>query len=209
VVVVSAIGRAAPAALVLAVLAGLAGLAGCDPDIVSGSYLCGPQMLCPGDQVCSPGTGRCERPENATPFACVVSSEDGEPNETAATATALALATCPTPEIERLGCLPAPSDADWISVTMPATCAGRAISIDVRYNAAFAPPHVDQMSGDVVAATAAPCNITGGLGATDAVCLDTTVPPDGVVLVRVTMNTELTCDGACDFTSYSITAAVR
>jgi hypothetical protein len=192
-----------------AIVAGAVALAaGCDPEIVSGSYFCGPQMACPDDEVCSPADGTCVRPELAEPFACEPGSDGGEPNEDPATATSLSVAGCPAGQVERIGCLPAGIDVDWIRVTSPVSCAGAPLSIDVRYSVAFAPAIVDLFAADgtTLLATATPCNITGGIGDRDAVCLDTTVPADGVSMIRVTLDTELDCDDACDFMHYHVAA---
>jgi len=189
--------------------AAMIALAGCDPEIVSDAYLCGPQMSCPSGMVCSAGTGRCVRPSLATPFECMQGAEGGEPNEDVANATEFAIAGCPATQVERLGCLPATSDVDWFAVTAATTCAGAALSIDVRYTVAYAPVIVDLMSPDgaTVVQTAPPCDITGGEGANEAVCLDTVVPADGRTLIRVSLDPGLTCDGACDFAHYSLTAS--
>ena len=81
-------------------------------------------------------------------------------------------------------------------------------TIDVRYSAAFAPTIVELMTpAGVVAQTAAPCSITGGMGENDAVCLDTVLPADGRALIRVSLDPDLACEGACDFTHYTISAA--
>lgn len=184
------------------------GLVACDPEILSGGYLCGPQMACPSDQECNPAEGTCVRPEQVRPFACMPGSEDGEPNGDRATATVLTLSGCPAPQDERLGCMPVGDDVDWIAVTAPGPCARAALSIDVRYAAAFAPTVVEQMTDEgLVAQTAVACDITGGLGANDAVCLDTTVPPSGVVMIRIGLDRQLSCDGACDFSHYSVTVS--
>lgn len=184
-------------------------LAGCDPEIISGSYFCGPQMSCPSGEVCNPADSTCGRPELARPFACAAGSEDGEPNEGAATASAFVVGGCPASQVEQLGCLPAPTDVDWIAVDATAACAGGRLSIDVRYSAAFAPVVVDLMAADgqTVSASAMPCDITGGIGENDAVCLDTTVPADGRALIRVGLDPDLDCDGACAFSRYSVTAS--
>jgi len=186
----------------------LAVIAGCDPEIVSGSYFCGPQMSCPGDEVCSPADGTCVRPSLAEPFMCEAGSDGGEPNEDPATATTLSVAGCPAGQVERIGCLPSGIDVDWVRVTSPVSCAGAPLSIDTRYSVAFAPAIVELYTADgaSVVATAAPCDITGGIGDKDAVCLDTTVPADGVSLVRVTLDHELDCDGACNFMHYQVAA---
>lgn len=184
------------------------GLAACDPEILSGAYLCGPQMACPDDEVCSPADGTCVRPELAEPFACEPGSDGGEPNEDPATATTLNVAGCPAGQVERIGCLPAAADVDWIAVTSSVACAGAPLRIDVRYSVAFAPAVVDLYTtdGQSVIASATPCDITGGIGDKDAVCLATTVPPDGRALVRVSLDGELDCDGSCAFMHYQVAA---
>lgn len=191
------------AAIAIAIL-----VAGCDPEIVSGAYLCGPEMSCPSGLACSAESGECVQPELAKPFACRPGSEGGEPNDGAATASGLAIFGCPDTQVELLGCLPASLDVDFIAVTAPTTCAGAALSIDIRYSAAFAPAVVDLVDASgAVLQTAAQCNITGGLGANDAVCLDTTVPADGRAVIRVSLDPDIDCDGACDYAHYVVTAS--
>jgi hypothetical protein len=192
----------------IACAACIVALAACDPEIISGSYFCGPQMLCPEGEVCNPADGVCVRPDLAEPFQCEPGSDGGEPNEDPATASGLSVAGCPAGQVERIGCLPAGIDVDWILVTSPVSCAGAPLSIDVRYSVAFAPAVVELFAADgtTVVQRATACNITGGIGDKDAVCLDTPVPADGRSLIRVSLDTELDCDGACDFMHYQVAA---
>ena len=195
------------AAVVVAVA--LAAVAGCDPEIVSGAYFCGPQMSCPSGEVCSAADGTCGRAELARPFACDPGSEAGEPNDLPAAATPLSVSACPGVSLEQAGCLPAGSDVDWLAVTASPDCVGGPLAVNVRYSAAFAPAVVDLMSPDgaTVLGTAMPCNITGGIGENDGVCLDAIVPSSGTALIRIGLDPELDCDGACDFMHYSVTAS--
>ncbi|HEX5059005.1 MAG TPA: hypothetical protein VFV99_06575, partial [Kofleriaceae bacterium] len=68
-------------------------LAACTPDVVSGSYLCGPDELCPDGQKCN-GTedkttglaaDSCVIPSLARPFACTP-KVDVEPDDSMAQA---------------------------------------------------------------------------------------------------------------------------
>jgi hypothetical protein len=197
------------AAVVVVALAGLAALAGCDPEIISGAYFCGPQMSCPSGEVCSAADGTCGRPELARPFACDPGSETGEPNDVPAAATPISVSACPGMSLEQAGCLPAATDVDWVAVTAISDCVGGPLAVNVRYSAAFAPAVVDLMSPDgaTVLGTATPCNITGGIGENDAVCLDAIVPASGTAVIRIGLDPDLDCDGACDFTRYSVTAS--
>jgi hypothetical protein len=194
--------RATSRAIVVAALAA----AGCDPDITAGAYWCGPEMSCPADYACDQVTALCVRPSAAQPFACADGSET-EPNDDPGFATPIVLPTCPGNQVERLGCLPAATDVDWLVLDGGAECAGAPVTIDVRYAAAFAPAVVAETSptGTVVA-EAAQCGVAGDSGVNDAKCLDATLGADGRVMIRVSLDTELDCDGACDFTNYSVAA---
>ena len=197
------------AAFIAAAVAAVAALAGCDPEILSGAYYCGPQMSCPSGEVCNAGDGTCGRPELARPFTCDPGSEDAEPNDLPAAATPLSVSACPGISLDQLGCLPAAIDVDWLAVTLPAACAGAPLAVDVRYSVAFAPAVVDLMDagGTTVLGTATPCNITGGIGLNDAVCLEAAVPASGTALIRIGLDPELDCDGACAFMHYTVTAS--
>jgi hypothetical protein len=203
---VAILGR--PAAVVAGALAVAA--AGCEPEILSGAYYCGPELACPDDQVCSAGDGTCVAPGLARPFACPDGTEASEPDDDAASAATITLATCPVAGVTRTGCLPAAPDRDWVAVIAPTSCIGRPLSIDVRFPAAFAPVVLERMLADGTTAEVAPaCDITGGVGANDAVCLRTTVPADGTARVRITFDAERDCDAACDFTHYEVTVGVQ
>jgi hypothetical protein len=197
---VRAIGLAVMVALALAV-------AGCDPDITGGAYICGPQLACPDDYACDQVTALCVRPSSAQPFACAEGAEAGEPNDDPGFATPILLPACPGNQVERLGCLPAAADFDWLVIDGGAACAGAPVTIEIRYAAAFAPAVVDETSptGTVIAG-AEQCGVAGDSGINDAKCLDTTLGADGRVMLRVGLDPELDCDGACDFTNYSVTA---
>jgi hypothetical protein len=184
--------------------------AGCEPEILSGVYYCGPELACPPEQVCSPGDGTCVQPGFARPFECPDGTNDLEPDNDAASAATVQTGTCPSANVVRTGCLPAASDVDWTTVVSPLSCAGRNLAVDVRYPAAFAPVVLERMQTDgTVAETAPICDITGGIGANDAVCLRLPVPADGVTVVRLAFDPGLDCDDACDFTHYEMTVRIE
>jgi hypothetical protein len=192
-----------------AIVAMLAVVAGCQPEILSGTYFCGPEMSCPPDQICSAASSLCVRPELALPFACPADSQTiGEPNNDVASATAITFTTCPGAEQRLPGCVPDPADLDLIVVDAP-TCGGRSLSFDVRFPVAFAPVIVEQVdAAGTTIQTATSCEIAGENSQNDAACLDATVPGDGRVYVRLTLDPEIDCDDACNFNWYDVAAVV-
>jgi hypothetical protein len=194
-----------------ALLLALAPLAaGCEPEILSGVYYCGPALSCPGDQVCSAGDGTCVHPGLARPFECPDGTNAAEPDDDLAGAPVVSPGGCPSTEVVRTGCLPAAADIDLLAIGSPVSCAGRTLAVEVRYPAAFAPVVLERLQLDgTVVETAPICDITGGIGQNDATCLRTPVPPDGQTVVRLTFDSALDCDNACDFTHYEVTVRIE
>jgi hypothetical protein len=183
-------------------------VAACTPEIVSGVYFCGPEMLCPPDQLCSPDTALCVRPALVQPFACPAGSQDLEPNNDVASATTMTFTTCPGPEQRSPACMPDPADIDLIAIDAP--CPGGALSLDVRFPVAFSPIVVEQIEvGGAVIASATSCAIAGDESINDAACLDVTVPAGGRVYIRFSLDPEIDCDDACAFNWYDVAATIQ
>lgn len=120
-----------------AVLASAA-LAACTPDVPSGAYLCGPERLCPEDQLCDGATDLCVLPELAKPFACRTAAADDPPgDDTPATAAPLAGLGCPSASVERGGCLDRGDGVDFLRLEVPADCAGARLEAMVTFPAAY------------------------------------------------------------------------
>jgi hypothetical protein len=119
-------------------LAALAALAGCNPDIASGSYLCGPEGLCPEGQVCNGPDNRCVLPGEAQAFACGAAF-DPSGDDAPATGTEVQDLTCSSVSTSTDGCLGGADERDFFQLDVPAECAASRIEASVSFPIAFQP----------------------------------------------------------------------
>jgi hypothetical protein len=186
-----------------AALFGLAALAACSPDIASGSYECGPNATCPGDQACDGPTNTCVIASTASAFACDSSLEHDD--NTPATGTTISQLSCVSAPFSQAGCLAANDGQDWYQFTTPSGCTALAVKISVAYPVAFEP--LALLLSD---ATGAPI-------ATDTACKS--IPPGGedsrCITQPLTVGTAYAiavkplgkgddCDGTCNFNRYTL-----
>jgi hypothetical protein len=186
------------AAIVLAL-----GLAACSPDILSGSYLCGPDQSCPTDQACNGSDNTCVIASTASPFACTT-KEEHEPDNTPAQGLAVGALDCVSTTFSQHGCLAAGDTADWFTLTAPTGCTALAINIRVTYPIAFETVGVNltDPTGTLIASDA-PCKVAGTAGDDDR-CLVQTITPGSSYAIQVKPAGGGDCDGKCNFNRYTL-----
>jgi hypothetical protein len=179
-------------------------VAACTPDISSGTYLCGPDQTCPGDQACNGSDNRCVIASTAMPFACTA-DEEHEPDNTIAQARALPALGCVSALFSENGCLAANDDADWFELVAPVGCT--ALGIDVRIGYPIAYEAVAVVLADAAGtpiATDAPCATPSGNAGDDERCLVQTISPGTTYLLQVKPAGGGDCDGACKYNRYTL-----
>jgi len=188
-------------------LTGLIGFLGaCTPEIVGGSYECGPEEACPDGQACDGPTAVCVSESTAQPFACGEDTNEIEPNNTQATASPSSFAQCVSPVAEFIGCQNTGIDTDdWYAVGAPEVCSQVHVELRLSYAVAYGALSLELRDpSGVTVATASTCN---GSSATDGnvdVCLTAPLVPGQTFAAHVTGSGIDDCDGACAYNRYRL-----
>lgn len=191
---------------------GVASLGACAPDIVSDTYLCGPERLCPEGLVCSETSVSCVAEASASEFECTEESADAEPDDSVEDALVLGaldcgsqLTTVASPNLlSQWGCIASSSDVDHFRFSA-ASCEGNAPHIEIRlqYHRAFAPIYAELLDADQnVVASGTRCTSDSNQGGAEALCLELAAPASGDYRVRIGVVDEENCGGDCDFNRY-------
>ncbi|MEZ4368787.1 MAG: hypothetical protein R2939_21290 [Kofleriaceae bacterium] len=191
------------AALMLVAVGGA--LAGCRPEIYSGAYECGPEMLCPPEQVCSPATEACVAPDLVEPFACAGTPPGYEPDDAVADAPTFSLG-CDLVVRGWGGCLPTADDVDLAVVELAPACVGATVEVDAHFALAFAEPVLSVTTLDGEPLAPAPCAPDPASGSVASSCVGV-VASAAQILVAMSVPRDGTCDGACAFNRYDINVA--
>lgn len=175
----------------------------CTPDIVSGSYLCGPNGACPGDLACNGPDNTCVLASTAQPFSCDPDVQT-EPDDSAATAHVLKLDCLGVP-IVTANCMLQGDAEDWVKVTAPATCTSVAIHAAVSYTIAFEPLAMElwNLDTDTQLTSDTTCPNDGEHGE-ELRCLDQDLTPGATYGIKVRPTGEDDCDGKCPYNRYTL-----
>jgi hypothetical protein len=185
-----------------ALFAILAFATACSPDVPPGTYLCGPEELCPEGLACDRTTALCEsRPKE---FACG-DNADVPGDDTPATAQTIGELPCSSLVQQRKSCLPLGDTGDFYAFTVGSTCTSARLVANVTFPIAFQ-NLVLQLAKEgeppVTMTTACPNNNSDEDG-NAAACLSTTIAPGSYVLGVVPDGTG-TCDDECRFNRYNM-----
>ena len=183
-------------------LPALALLAACSPDIVQGSYLCGPEQSCPQNQVCNGADNLCVLPGGVMPFSCGDKITEVEPNNGPTAAQAITNLDCVSPLVQIKGCAPAGDAEDWYAFDVPANCGATVAGVRLSFPLAF-----EQLSvqlGNVAGSQAACGNTSPPDDGSDTVCLTTPVTAGQHYALKVARSGIGDCDGQCAYNRYSL-----
>ena len=182
-------------------------LAACSPEVAPGTYVCGPEELCPDDLKCDRVTAICEVPASANEFACGDMHVDVPGDDAPATAQSLGDFACVSLVTERRSCLPVGDSGDFYTFKVADNCTSVHVQASVVYPIAFE-RLVLQLAkqGETPVTIDTKCNRTGADG--DGVsCLDAPVGP-GTYVIGVVPDGTGTCDNECRFNRYGISVQV-
>lgn len=183
----------------------LLAVAACTPEVASGSYLCGPEQLCPEGMACNGPDNTCVTDVIALPFACGTVSEV-EPNNTALTAQDLGQPSCVSLPTMVKGCAAGNDVEDWYQLDVPSNCDLVNVQARATFPVAFEPLEIEvRAADDSVVATSVPCAPVGteDLGQTQ-VCVTAGATPGGHYAVRIARAGRDNCDGACANNHYAL-----
>jgi hypothetical protein len=180
-------------------------LAACSPEIVPGSYVCGPEELCPDGTQCNRETAICELPINAKPFACGEDNVDVPSNETPATAQSIGDLACVSLVAEARSCLPAGDSGDFYMFRIADGCPTARLRASVVFSVAFERLVLQvgkQGEEPVTIESQCPGTRTADDG-DDVVCLDAAVG-SGTYVIGVVPDGTGNCDNECRFNRYQL-----
>lgn len=176
----------------------------CTPEIVSGSYLCGPNASCPEGQVCSGGDHTCVLAGQAAPFDCQPQLAT-EPDDSAATAYVIENLGCVSLPFSVDSCMVGDDSADWVKFVAPSVCATVAVDARVTFPIAFQRLAVElrDLDRDELVATDSECTSSGEIGV-ELRCVRATLVPGTTYGLRVQPAGDGNCKGACAYNSYTL-----
>lgn len=181
-----------------------AALAACSPEIAPGSYLCGPDGLCPEGQACNGPDNVCVAASQAQPFTCdpaIDPAGDDQP----ATGAVLPAMLCVSVPLDRHGCMTAADAADFFQFDVPSTCGGVKVEASLVYPIAFQPLGLELSTGGAAATraeTACPASMTAVEGS-EIVCASQTLAAGGHYAFGIVKDGAPSCDGACEHNRYT------
>jgi len=181
----------------------------CTPDLVPGSYFCGPEQLCPEGQKCNGADNLCVLPSAAEPFACSESTELEPNNAFAMAQPVLVGAACASLPAEARGCTSATDGQDFFGFSVPAQCTTVSASARLTFPVAFAPLAVTLVDGTNTVAVGVPCESDEPDDGETKLCFDGTVRASGNYAVVVSATGQDTCDGACAYNRYQLTVQLK
>lgn len=183
-------------------------LVGCTPTITPGSYLCGPEELCPEGQACNGPDNVCVSAASAQPFACDPEGVDPAGDDTPATGTGAGALMCVSSVIVMTGCLRAEDPADYVQFDVPAGCSAVGITAQVTYPIAFQPLALQIAKGtEAPQARDSACPSSAALvEGEDERCLDMVLEPGAHYALGIAHDdaANADCDGACRSNRYHL-----
>lgn len=179
-------------------------LTACAPDIVSDSYLCGPNKSCPEDQVCNGADNHCVLPSSAQPFSCTPQVMT-EPDDTSALAHAAPQLSCPSVPYVDNNCMLENDAEDWVKFDAPATCTTVAAEVRVSFPLAYERLGFElwdlgtmtKLADDIA------CTTSGEAGE-EIRCMTVTLVPGTTYGIKVHPAGDGNCDGTCSYNRYKL-----
>jgi hypothetical protein len=176
----------------------LLALAACTPDIAPGSYLCGPEGLCPEGQACNGPDNICVLESQARPFECG-NVDDPAGDDQPGSGTTIANLSCVSVPTETRGCLRATDGQDFFQFDVPATCTAARVEASLTFPIAFQPlALVLSTAGGAAVPVDAPCPSSAAtVAGEEARCFGQAVAAGGHYAFGVVRGEGGDCGGAC------------
>ncbi len=187
------------------IVAGLA-FVGCAPDIAPGAYLCGPEQVCPDEQVCDGVTTTCVLRSQAKPFACPIIQTEVEPNDNTNNAQVIENLLCASRPAEVIGCTRDLDGEDWFQFDVPASCTTVGVDLRLTFALAFEILELElRDAGGAIVATGTSCPNAEPDDGDEQRCIEHALAPGGHYAVRIARTGEGDCEGACAHNRYTLT----
>lgn len=177
----------------------------CTPDIAPGSYLCGPEQVCPDDQACDGLTNTCVLPSQVRLFACPTDANEVEPNNAASSAQQVTNLACVSPTAEVIGCSKDQDEEDWFQFNVPATCTTVGVEARLTFPLAFEVLSLElRNDSGAVLSTGDTCLQSEPDDGNEQRCLAMALTPGGRYAIRIARTGEGKCGGACAHNRYTL-----
>jgi hypothetical protein len=194
----------------LAIVAALA-LAACTEEIASGTYLCGPEGLCPDGMVCNGGAGTpeepgnvCVFPANVEPFSCGDLADptgDDDPTQ----GLLLDNLACVSGILEAKGCLRTDDVGDWYQFDVPSNCNKVQVVARLTFPIAFEPIAMQFATDAGVVPADTGCGPAQAPAPGEAaVCFKQTLQNSAHHAFGLVHSGTANCDGACTSNRYKL-----
>jgi hypothetical protein len=175
----------------------------CTPEIVSGSYLCGPNATCPDDQLCNGPDNVCVT-ASALPFSCdpeIIT----EPDDTTDKAFSIGVLDCVSIASVLDSCMDETDAADWVAFSTSASCAEVVADVRVTFPTAFEELALELWNVDANERIAvdSPCPVSGEAG-DELRCLKATLAAATNYAIQVMPTGEGACEGRCAYNRYTL-----
>jgi len=181
-------------------------LVACSPDIVSGSYLCGPEQSCPPGEACDGITDSCLLTSRAEPFACEENTQTAN-DDTPDTASQVPQLQCVSVPYSLNGCMPMGDSADWFKLSTPSACSAVEVQARIQYPVAYEHLAMElwdlQMNSSIGSDIECPKSV--GDPAHVERCINLQVTPGRDYGIVVKSTTDGACGGACAYNRYYLT----
>jgi hypothetical protein len=180
-------------------------LTACSPDIAPGSYLCGPEQLCPEGQACNGTDNTCVLPGQVEPFACE-GSQDPVGDDAPSAGLLVDNLTCVSRRAETKGCLLQNDVADWYQLDVPDNCTSVQIEARLTFPIAYEPLVMQISTEDGAPAPAdTPCPSSTFADEGESIrCFKLTVPNGSHHAIGLVHQGSENCRGACSNNRYTL-----
>lgn len=179
-------------------------LAACTPEVVSGSYRCGPDATCPKDFVCDGIEDTCVLPSMAAPFSCDPDT-NLEPDDTSDQGFLLEDFGCAS-SFMNAECMLDGDSADWVTFVAPEECTS-AVKVEVRLSFSVAWEVLGlelwDLDANMQVGTDEECMQGADTGQLRR-CLDVDLVPGTTYGIKVHATGEGTCNGDCAYNRYML-----
>jgi hypothetical protein len=179
-------------------------VAACTADIAPGTYLCGPEQLCPPGQVCNGEDNTCVLANQQMPFSC--NSSDPTGDDAPSAGQVIGNLTCVSVVQQIKGCLLENDPADWYQFDIPDNCNAVQIEARVTFPIAFEPVVMQASSENGSPSVAdTPCKTelapeSGNV----ARCFKLTVANSSHHAIGLAHEGDANCNGACSNNRYTL-----
>jgi hypothetical protein len=178
-------------------IAAAAGVVACTPEVVPGSYLCGPEESCPEGQACNGSDELCVLSFNADQFRC-----DEDTHDTIDQAAPMPSFECVSAPYIAHDCLAKADGQDWFAFHVRPVCTSAA-DIRLTFPIAFEPLTFDVWTGGSMLAQSGACEVVPAPGF-DAACVTLPVNPDADYAIVVKPAGGGDCGGKCNYNRYDL-----